>query len=302
MTKHARLYSEMITPRAIINGDRDYLLGFDRSEHPVALQLGGSVPDELTAASKIGEDYGYDEINLNVGCPSDRVQSGAFGACLMKSPDLVARSVAAMAEAVSLPVTVKCRIGVDAQNPQEILPQFIKTVAEAGCKTFIIHARMAWLQGLSPKDNRTIPPLDYELVKRMKEEFPQLKIILNGGLDNVLQAKEHLAQVDGVMLGRAPYANPWLLTEVDQEFYQAGVFESRREDIAMLMHDYLEKTCTDTQTKPHAITRHMIGLFRGTRGARSWRRALSTLGSATPADIIPKALDEMKSSHYSAAS
>ncbi len=302
MTKHARLYSEMITPRAIIHGDRDYLLGFGRSEHPVALQLGGSVPDELTAASKIGEDYGYDEINLNVGCPSDRVQSGAFGACLMKSPDLVARSVAAMAEAVSLPVTVKCRIGVDAQNPQEILPQFIKTVAEAGCKTFIIHARMAWLQGLSPKDNRTIPPLDYELVKRMKEEFPQLKIILNGGLDNVLQAKEHLAQVDGVMLGRAPYANPWLLTEVDQEFYQAGVFESRREDIAMLMHDYLEKTCTDTQTKPHAITRHMIGLFRGTRGARSWRRALSTLGSATPADIIPKALDEMKSSHYSAAS
>ncbi len=301
MSGHARLYTEMITADATIYGDRDYLLGFDQTEHPVALQLGGSDPVKLAKAAVIGSDFGYDEINLNVGCPSDRVQSGAFGACLMRTPSLVAECISAMNSAVDVPVTVKCRIGVDDQDPSESLPKFIECVASAGCDVFIIHARKAWLDGLSPKDNRNIPPLDYPLVYALKEDNPNLNIILNGGLETLEQCKVASRELDGVMLGRAPYARPWLLSEVDEVIFGEATNTITREDIALLMHDYIAKATSNGRIKTHSITRHMIGLFHGTRGAKIWRRALSDRGASTQPDIIQHALASIQQVHSSAA-
>src|ERR1700742_1499829 len=223
LTKHALLYTEMVTSQAILHGQRERLLGFDRREDPVALQLGGSEPVKLAECAKIGEDFGYAEINLNVGCPSDRVQSGRFGACLMREPELVAECVAAMRHAVSIPVTVKCRIGVDDQNPEEALRDVIGLCARAGVKTFAVHARKAWLEGLSPKENRDIPPLDYDLVYRVKREHPKLTIVINGGIATLDEAEKHLAHVDGVMMGRAAYHSPAMLADVDARFFGGGM-------------------------------------------------------------------------------
>ena len=293
ISRHARLYSEMVTAPAVLHGDRDYLLGFDASEHDVALQLGGSDPVELAQAAKIGEEFGYDEINLNVGCPSDRVQSGTFGACLMRTPDLVAQCVRAMGEAVRVPVTVKCRIGVDDQDPEESLFELVEKVAAAGCSVFIVHARKAWLKGLSPRENRIVPPLDYALVRKLKQAFPTLTIILNGGLDDCSMAHREMTGLDGVMLGRAPYARPWVLHDVDRMFFGEDISTVTRQEIAMVMHDYIQHMMHERQVKPHAVTRHMLGLFHGEPGARVWRQSLSTLGSKTPGDIIPIALSRL---------
>ncbi len=275
LSRHARLYTEMLTANAVLHGDRVRLLGFDVAEHPVALQLGGSDPAALAEAAKIGADFGYDEINLNVGCPSDRVQSGRFGACLMAEPELVARCVDAISKAVPhLPATVKCRIGVDRQSPEEILPRFIATVRDAGCAVFIIHARMAWLEGLSPKQNRDVPPLDYSLAHRMKAEFPALTVVLNGGLHSLNDALPHLDCMDGVMLGRAAYHNPYLLADVDGRLFGDTAPPPSRVQVIERLLPWAEEQAG--QGVPlHCITRHIIGLFQGQPGAKSWRRYLS---------------------------
>lgn len=292
MTKHARLYTEMITAEAIIHGERDYLLGFDAIEHPVALQLGGSDPKLLAEASLIGEQYGYDEINLNVGCPSDRVQSGAFGACLMKTPSLVADCVLAMRKAVQIPVTVKCRIGVDDQEPETSLYEFIDIVSQSGCDTFIVHARKAWLEGLSPKENREVPPLDYELVQRLKVDRPQLAIILNGGITTIAACYAHLENFDGVMLGRTAYGEPYILSTVDQECFGGGAPVLSRQDVIAEMSDYMLRM-TAEDVKPHHISRHMLGLYHGAPGARTWRRVLSADGANAGPDILDRAVAAM---------
>ncbi len=292
LTKRARLYTEMITAGALIHGDRDYLLGFDVSEHPVALQLGGSEPDKLCMAARIGAGYGYDEINLNVGCPSDRVQSGAFGACLMKTPVLVADCVAAMKESVQIPVTVKCRIGVDDQDPEESLFSFVETVSAAGCDVFIVHARKAWLQGLSPKENRTIPPLDYDLVRRLKAARPDLTIVLNGGIETVHDAAALAGEFDGVMLGRAAYGEPYLLALVDELVFGDKNEAPAREQAAAMMSDYVKREFM-RGVRPHSITRHMLGLYHGAPGARAWRRFLSENASAGRDDLLDRALEAM---------
>ena len=294
MTRRARLYTEMITADAVINGDRDYLLGFDQSEHPVALQLGGSDPAKLAEAARIGAEFGYDEINLNVGCPSDRVQSGTFGACLMKTPELVAACVAAMRAAVTIPVTVKCRIGVDDQDPDESLFDFVDLVASGGCEVFIVHARMAWLEGLSPKENRTVPPLDYDLVARLKRERPDITIILNGGVSSLGKASQLLESVDGVMLGRTAYGEPYMLANVDREIFGDERELLSRESIARKMSAYLKVQFVNG-IRPHSITRHMIGLYHGAPGARRWRRFLSENASAARDDLLDHALDHMTS-------
>ncbi len=296
ISAHARLYTEMITAEAILHGNQNYLLGFDNAEHPVALQIGGSDPEKLAAAARIGEAFGYDEINLNVGCPSDRVQSGAFGACLMKEPDLVARCVAAMIEAVNIPVTVKCRIGVDEQNPGESLFSFVETVAGAGCKVFIIHARKAWLQGLSPKENRTVPPLDYDIVRRVKEAFPQLTIVLNGGIETLAQGQSLKEGVDGVMLGRAAYGTPYCMASVDQDIFDVRTPPKTREQIIAAMSDYVKQQF-ELGVRPHSINRHMIGLFHGAPGARTWRRFLSENTSVLRSDVLDLALAQVKSAN-----
>jgi tRNA-dihydrouridine synthase A len=275
LTARALLYTEMLTTGAVIHGDRDHLMGFSDAEHPVALQLGGSDPQELADAARIGEDFGYDEINLNCGCPSDRVQSGRFGACLMAEPDTVARGVEAMRSAVKVPVTVKCRIGIDDQDAEEDFTRFIDTVAKAGCETFIVHARKAWLQGLSPKENRDIPPLDYDRVYRLKQARPDLTIVINGGIEDLDQCDQHLAHVDGVMLGRAAYQRPWLLADVDRRIFGAHTnpVSSRAEAVEALL-PYVEQRLAqgDYLTR---ITRHMLGLYHGCHGGRHWRRMLS---------------------------
>ena len=272
LSRHARLYTEMVTAEAVLRGKRDRLLGFDASEHPVALQLGGSEPARLAEAARIGADFGYDEINLNVGCPSDRVQSGRFGACLMREPELVADCVAAMRAAVSVPVTVKCRIGVDDQEPEESLRRLIAQCTAAGVTTFAIHARKAWLEGLSPKENREVPPLDYQLVYRMKRENPRLTIVLNGGIGSLDEAQAHLAQVDGVMLGRAAYHSPALLADVDARIF-GGV--PRDVDAAARAYvSYIERKLGEG-VPLNAMTKHMLGLFHGRPGARLFRRHLS---------------------------
>ncbi len=291
ISRHALLYTEMVTTGAVIHGDREHLLGFHAQEHPVALQLGGSDPKALAEAARIGAAFGYDEINLNVGCPSDRVQSGRFGACLMREPGLVGDCVAAMKAAVRIPVTVKCRIGVDDQEPAEALPHFIETVAEAGCRTFIIHARKAWLQGLSPKDNRSVPPLDYPLVYGIKRARPDLEIVLNGGIGDLDQAGAHLDHVDGVMLGRAAYQNPYLLSAVDGRFFGEARPAPLRAEIVAGLETYTEAHLA-AGGRLHQVTRHIVGLYQNVPGARIWRRILSEDGPRPEADfsVIRRAL------------
>lgn len=274
LSARALLFTEMITAEAILHGKRDMLLGFDPAEHPVALQLGGSDPAKLGEAAAIGEGYGYDEINLNVGCPSDRVQDGRFGACLMADPDLVARAVAAMRVRVSVPVTVKCRIGIDDQDSEADLERFVSAVAAAGCRTFIVHARKAWLQGLSPKENREIPPLEYARVYRLKAAHPELQIIINGGLTSLDEADAHLQHVDGVALGRAAYQNPYLLAEVDRRLFgAAGEPPSRRSVIEALV-PYAERHVR-TGGRLNNIARHVLGLYHGRPRARAFRRHIA---------------------------
>lgn len=272
LSRRARLYTEMITADAIIHGDRERLLGFSEIEHPVALQLGGAEPEKLAAAARIGSDRGYDEINLNAGCPSSRVQSGCFGAILMQTPDLAAECIAAMRNAASVPVTVKCRIGVDEQEPEESLPRFVDACAAAGVTTFAVHARKAWLSGLSPAENREIPPLDYSLVHQLKQRRTDLTIIINGGIASLSDAQSRLAKVDGVMLGRAAYQHPAILAEVDERFFGepgAGLEEAIRR-----YTDYVGAQLRDG-VPLNAMTKHMLGLFQGRRGARQFRRHLS---------------------------
>jgi tRNA-dihydrouridine synthase A len=282
LTARALLYTEMVTAEAILHGDRGKLLAFDASEHPVALQLGGSDPQRLAEASRIAETFGYDEINLNVGCPSDRVQSGRFGACLMREPGLVAECAAAMQAAVSLPVTVKCRIGVDDQEPDVALRALIRACANAGITSFAVHARKAWLEGLSPRENRDVPPLDYDLVARIKQENPALEIVLNGGIQNLEEAEAHLCRFDGVMLGRAAYQNPAILLEVDRRFFGAP---ARDLDTAIESYcDYVERKLAEG-ARLHSMTKHMLGLFNGRPGARAFRRHLSENASRDGAGI-----------------
>ncbi len=279
---NARLYTEMVTAQAVIRGDRARLIGFDTREHPVALQLGGAEPAALAEAAKIGEGFGYDEINLNVGCPSDRVQSGRFGACLMREPELVAACVAAMRNAVSIPVTVKCRIGVDDQDPGEALRALIAACAVAGIDTFIVHARKAWLEGLSPRENRDVPPLDYELVYAVKRENSALTIVLNGGISTLDQAGAHLKHVDGVMLGRAAYQSPAILAEADARFF--GGSPCSLEAAVESYLDYVERQLA-LGVPLNTMTRHMLGLFNARPGARLFRRHLSENATRSGAGI-----------------
>jgi tRNA-dihydrouridine synthase A len=274
MTKRALLYTEMVTAQAIRHGDRERLIGFDPREQPVALQIGGSDPELLAEAARWGEDFGYSEINLNVGCPSDRVQEGRFGACLMAEPDLVAEGVAAMRNAVAVPVTVKCRIGIDDQDEDEDLDHFIRKVAATGCSTFIIHARKAWLEGLSPKENREIPPLNYARVYRAKRAHPELTIIVNGGIASLAEAHAHLARVDGVMLGRAAYHTPWVLADVDRDIFGGAPSFLTRADVVARMKPYIRAELAKAPGLAR-ITRHMLGLFHGEPGGRAWRRVIS---------------------------
>jgi len=274
LSRHARLYTEMVTTGAILHGDREYLLGFSAQEHPVALQLGGSVPAELAQAARIGADYGYDEINLNVGCPSDRVQTGRFGACLMAEPQLVADGVAAMRAAVTIPVTVKTRIGIDERDSYEELCHFIGTVAGAGCDTFIVHARKAWLQGLSPKQNREIPPLRYDVAYQLKREFPHLSIVINGGIVSLESALQHLAHVDGVMLGRAAIHDSYVVAQADRLLFGDEHPVPSRAEAALSYLPYIEQQLALGIRLP-TLTRHLLSLFHGRPGARSWRRYLS---------------------------
>ena len=277
MTRRARLYTEMLTTGAIIHGDRARLLGFDASEHPVALQLGGSNPDELATAAKIGEEFGYDEVNLNVGCPSDRVKDGRFGACLMAEPELVARGVAAMKRAVKIPVTVKCRIGIDDQDPEVALDTLAHGVIAAGADALVVHARKAWLNGLSPKENRDIPPLDYDRVYRLKAALPRVPIIINGGIAGITEAKRHLAHVDGVMLGRAAYQEPWRLLAADPELFGEAAPVATMKDVFTAMLPYIEDQLA-RGVRLHAMTRHFVGAFHGVPGARAFRRHLAENG------------------------
>lgn len=274
ISQHALLYTEMVTTGAILNGNRDYLLAYHPDEHPLALQLGGSDPQALAQCAKIAEEYGYDEVNLNIGCPSDRVQNGRFGACLMAEPNLVAACVAAMRAVVSIPVTVKTRIGIDDLDSYEHLTHFIQTVAHSGCDTFIIHARKAWLKGLSPKENREIPPLCYDVVYQVKQDFPNLTIVLNGGVTDLEQTKQHLEKVDGVMIGRAAYHHPYLLMPVDKLFYGSGTEVASPQTIIEQFLPYVEQQLSQGTALSH-MTRHILGLFQGVPGARAWRRHLS---------------------------
>lgn len=294
LTRRALLYTEMVTTGAVLHGDRERLLGFDPVEHPVALQLGGSDPVDLAASARIGEDLGYDEINLNVGCPSDRVQSGRFGACLMREPELVADCMAAMKAAVSVPVTVKCRIGVDDQDPEESLFRLVDLSAAAGVTTFIVHARMAWLKGLSPKENRDIPPLDYPLVYRLKRERPDLTVILNGGVPGLEAAQAHLAHVDGVMLGRAAYHEPGLLGAVDALIFGEGEAVDPFEAVARYRPYIAGRLAAGAHLA--GMTRHMLGLFHGRPGARSWRRILTVDGGKAGAglEVVDAALASVR--------
>ncbi len=274
LSRHALLYTEMVTTGAILFGDRDALLGFDPTEQPLALQIGGSDPAAMADVAAIAEDYGYLEVNINVGCPSDRVKNGHFGACLMADPGLVARCVSEMRARVSLPVTVKTRIGIDDQDRYEDLLNFVDTVHDGGCETFIVHARKAWLSGLSPKENREIPPLHYDRVHRLKLERPNLRIVINGGLTTIEQCRQQLEHVDGVMLGREVYRNPYLLTEVDRAIFSDPHETPSRAQCVRTMATYVAERM-HRGTRLHAITRHMLGLYQHQPGARAWRRYLS---------------------------
>jgi tRNA-dihydrouridine synthase A len=284
LSAHTLLYTEMVTSAALKHGDAQYLLQHSPHEHPVALQLGGSNPAELAEAAALAEQAGYDEINLNVGCPSDRVQSGAFGACLMAEPDLVARCINSMRASVNLPVTVKCRIGIDERDSQEELEDFIGTVAEAGCNTFIVHARKAILSGLSPKENREIPPLKYASVFAVKQAFPQLSIIINGGIKTLQDAESLLESTDGVMLGREAYQNPFILNEVDAVFFDATANAQTRTEALQKFIPYIEQEL-ELGTPLHHMTRHILGLYKGQKGGKQFRRHLSENSYAKTADI-----------------
>jgi tRNA-dihydrouridine synthase A len=294
LSPHVRLYTEMVTAPAVVHGDRERLLGFDGAEHPVALQLGGSDPGELARAARIGAEFGYDEINLNVGCPSDRVQSGAFGACLMREPALVADCVAAMRAAVTgagkpVPVTVKCRIGVDEQDEYEALQHFVETVRASGCTVFIVHARKAWLQGLSPKENREVPPLNYERVYRLKRELPELTVVINGGIVTVDEVRTHLAQVDGAMLGRTAYHEPYRLAELESALYDTPLPD--RDEVLLRLRPYVEAHLARGDRLQH-ISRHILGLYQGLPGARAYRRVLSEQAHRTNAgwEVVERAM------------
>ena len=303
ISRHAWLYTEMVTTGAIQHGNRTHLLAFDKAEHPVALQIGGSEPGALAECARIGADLGYDEINLNVGCPSDRVQSGRFGACLMAEPDRVARGVEAMRAVVDIPVTVKHRIAIDDQPEWETLIGFVDTLAATGCEGVIVHARKAWLEGLSPRENREVPPLHYELVYRLKAERPDLHVTINGGIETIEQVRSHLTNVDGVMLGRAAYQNPYVLAEVDQLFYAAETTPLTRHEIIDAYLPYIEREVA-AGVPLTTITRHILGLFNGLPGARAFRRYLSenapgfdgSAGEAaslvaTAANFVPQDID-----------
>jgi tRNA-dihydrouridine synthase A len=292
LTRHSLLYTEMVTALAVRHGNREKLLGFDAREQPLALQLGGSDPATLAEAARIGEDWGYCEINLNVGCPSDRVQGGNFGACLMATPQLVADCIDAMQKSVKIPVTVKCRIGIDDQDSEKDFQNFIDTVAATGCNTFIVHARKAWLKGLSPKENREIPPLDYERVHRLKTSRPELAIILNGGLSNLVDDISHLRNLDGLMLGREAYHNPWILAAVDPLFANTEAPMATRRQAVEAMFGYIG-TNRGAGLPLHRMTRHMLGLYHGQAGGRLWRQILSVDGckSGAGVEVLQRALD-----------
>jgi tRNA-dihydrouridine synthase A len=277
LTRRALIYTEMLTTGAVLRGDRGRLLAFEAFEHPVALQLGGCDPRQLAQSSRIGEDFGYDEINLNVGCPSDRVQEGRFGACLMAEPSLVGDCVAAMKAAVKVPVTVKCRIGIDDQDPDEALFVFAGAVKAAGPDALIVHARKAWLKGLSPRENREVPPLDYALVHRLKATHPDLTIVLNGGIANLDQAQTQLDELDGVMMGRAAYQEPWRLLAVDPVIFGVPAPFPSPKDAGLALIPYIDRELAK-DVRLHAITRHALGLFRAVPGARAFRRHLATEG------------------------
>lgn len=272
ITKHTYLYSEMIVADAIIHGNRDYLLKINPIEHPVAIQLGGSDPDKLALAAQIAQDYGYDEVNLNLGCPSTRVQAGNFGACLMQTPLVVLKCIEKMQLKLKIPITIKHRVGIDYQQNYQFLADFVNLIKQSGIKKFIIHARNAILNGLSPKQNREIPPLCYDMVYKLKQQFPELEIIINGGIKNHQQIKCHLDQVDGIMIGREAYHNPYLLADFDQQYYQQKYLPKNRDQIAEIMGQYLVQNST---IKPHHITRHMMGLYYNTPIAKIWRTGLS---------------------------
>jgi len=295
MSRRALLYTEMAVDQAVLRGDAGRLIGFEAYEHPVAIQLGGSDPELLAQASRIAEGFGYAEINLNVGCPSDRVQSGTFGACLMREPKLVADCLAAMREAVSVPVTVKHRLGVDEQDPEETLFSFVETVAQSGVTTFIVHARKAWLGGLSPKENRDIPPLDYGIVRRLKAANPRLEIILNGGLENLQHAHDEMAGLEGVMLGRAAYHTPFILSQVDSLFFGEADRHDNPFAVVEAYRPYVEHQLS-AGVRLHAMTRHMLGQFAGMPGARRWRQILSSEANKNGANwsVVEQALDAVR--------
>ncbi len=298
MTKNARLYTEMVTADALIFGPRDRLLRFAEAEHPIALQLGGSDPAKLAEAATFGAAAGYDEINFNVGCPSDRVQSGTFGACLMAEPERVGRLIKAMRQAVSIPVTVKCRIGIDDQDQDQDLSQFVDHVADAGCDTFIVHARKAWLKGLSPKQNRDVPPLNYARVWRLKDARPDLTIIINGGLNSLAECEMHLAHVDGVMVGRAAYQTPYMLADVDQTFFGETDATITRRDVLEQLKPYIQDHL-NTGGRLNNITRHILGLYHGQQRGRLYRRHLSEYAPKLGSDlsVLEGALDCVERSH-----
>ena len=291
LSRAAVLYTEMVTGRAVKHGDRAKLLGFSPVEQTVVLQLGGSEPDILAEASKIGEDFGYSAINLNCGCPSDRVQGGNFGACLMATPKVVAECFNAMQGAVKIPVTIKCRIGIDDQDEEQSLFAFVEAVSKAGCRSFVVHARKAWLKGLSPKENREIPPLNYALVHKLKSAYPQLTIELNGGLESVETGLPHLQTLDGIMLGRVPYHQPWELTQVDPAFIDQPAPVATRREAVEAMLPYIEKHLA-TGAPIHHITRHMLGLYHAQAGGRFWRQVLTVEGQKPGAglEVLHKAL------------
>jgi len=284
LSRHALLYTEMVTAPAIIFGQTERLIGFSPQEHPVALQIGGSDPNQLAEAARIGENFGYDEINLNIGCPSDRVKAGRFGACLMAEPELVAACVASMRRAVGIPVTVKCRIGIDDQDSEADFARFIDIVADAGCEVFIVHARKAWLSGLNPKQNRDVPPLDHDRVYRLKAARPDLAIVINGGIASLDEATAHLDHVDGVMLGRAAYQSPWLLADVDRRLFGRPQPPKTLPSVVEAMMPYIAEQLA-AGLRLHTVTRHMTGLFQSVPGARAWRRTLSEAGARPDADL-----------------
>jgi tRNA-dihydrouridine synthase A len=288
LSQNALLYTEMVTTGALLHGDVARHLRFNAEEHPVALQLGGSEPAELASCAKLGEQWGYDEINLNCGCPSERVQRGAFGACLMAEPQLVADCVKAMVDVVAVPVTVKHRIGIDKTESYEFVRDFVGTVAEAGCNTFIVHARNAWLKGLSPKENREVPPLRYELVHRLKRDFPQLTVVVNGGITTADQVSAQLQLLDGVMVGREAYHNPWWLVSWDEAYYGAAPSTQTRETVEQQMVDYMLRIAAEDGTPWYAVARHMLGLRHGLPGARRWRQVWSDhkLKATDPREVM----------------